>query len=418
MKQLNWYQIFGQTHTIPDGRTVTPTDDIQIWLNCANIWDKTYTTLAEVLADTATLSALMASDNAVDYLVRSTSWTASKAIVPTMTSNTTPSGEAFASSVYNNRSDLQPWKVFDGDNSSQWASGNGDTVGAYIGYINSSAVILTQVYTKQYSISSANYMKKFKVQGYNDGELVFESDEKTISSTEGTYTFTNNTACTSYRVVCTEATSGSTNVQLQTVQFYSPEGICDNATAMTYIGQNNYCANTLLADATWCNAICNSEYFESVLNVSVPTMTSNTTPEGECIASGVSAGAIWKAFRNTYTTSDDGNYWQSEVNSSHVWIGYVFESPVTIKSYLQRRTYAAANTRDIYTVHIQSSNDGISWNNISDLITVNNSSANAKTSANFASNITPCRYYRIYEESGVTAGKLLTQVQFYGRKDV
>ena len=49
MKQLNWYQIFGQTHTIPDGSTVTPTDDVQILLNCANIWDKAYTTIADLL---------------------------------------------------------------------------------------------------------------------------------------------------------------------------------------------------------------------------------------------------------------------------------------------------------------------------------------------------------------------------------
>lgn len=256
---------------IPDGSTVLPTDDVQILLNCADIWDKAYTTIAQLLADTTSLMTVISDNNAIDYLVRSTT---------------------FASSV---------------------------------------------------------------------------------------------TA---------------------------------DSSAMTYIGLNNYASNTLLADSTWCNAICNSTYFESVLNVKVPTMTSNTTPEGECIASGVSAGAIWKAFRNTYTTSDDGNYWQSEANNSHVWIGYVFENPVTIKTYLQRRTYATAHTRDIYTVHVQSSSDGITWNDISDLINVDNSSANAKTSANFASNTMPCRFYRIYEESGVTAGKILTQVQFYGRKDV
>lgn len=60
--------------TIPDGSTVTPTDDIQTWLNCANIWDKAYTTIGEVLTDTTVLLALINDSNAVDYMVRSTTW--------------------------------------------------------------------------------------------------------------------------------------------------------------------------------------------------------------------------------------------------------------------------------------------------------------------------------------------------------
>ena len=61
--------------TIPVGSTVLPTDDIQIWLNCAGIYDKTsYTTLEDVLADHDTLATLISNNNAVDYMVRSTTW--------------------------------------------------------------------------------------------------------------------------------------------------------------------------------------------------------------------------------------------------------------------------------------------------------------------------------------------------------
>ena len=63
-----------ELHSTPEGSTVLPTDDIQTWLACAGITDKSYTTLAEVLADSTTLLALMSNDNAVDYLVRSTTW--------------------------------------------------------------------------------------------------------------------------------------------------------------------------------------------------------------------------------------------------------------------------------------------------------------------------------------------------------
>ena len=118
---------------IPDGATFTPTDDVQTWLHCANIWDKSYTTISEVVADTTTLNTLIANENANDYLVRSTTWA---------------------------------------------------------------------------------------------------SD------------------------------------------------VCSNESAMTYIGLNDYCADKLLADSTWLNAISNSAYFEKVLNALVLPMTSNTTPSG------------------------------------------------------------------------------------------------------------------------------------------
>lgn len=58
----------------PNGKNVTPVNDIQIWLNCANIWDLSYTTIDEVLADTTTFNILVSDDNASDYLVRSTSF--------------------------------------------------------------------------------------------------------------------------------------------------------------------------------------------------------------------------------------------------------------------------------------------------------------------------------------------------------
>ena len=59
--------------TVPDGKTVTPTDDISIWLACGGR-SETYTTLSQVLSDVACLSSLINDNNAVDYLVRSTTW--------------------------------------------------------------------------------------------------------------------------------------------------------------------------------------------------------------------------------------------------------------------------------------------------------------------------------------------------------
>lgn len=171
MKQLNWYQIFGNTHTIPEGSTVTPTDDVQILLHCANIWDKSYTTIGEVIADDDTLFLTLIDNNAIDYLVRSTTFASSivadesamqyigasdyasdtllsdstwltaidgsaykdyviNASVPKMTSNTTPSGEVIATDYV---SSYLPYKAFDGDNSTRWNSASGSG-GKMIGY--------------------------------------------------------------------------------------------------------------------------------------------------------------------------------------------------------------------------------------------------------------------------------------------
>ena len=58
---------------IPNGSTVTPTDDISIWLKCAELTE-TYTTLNEVLADDDVMEKLFRSENASDYLVRSITW--------------------------------------------------------------------------------------------------------------------------------------------------------------------------------------------------------------------------------------------------------------------------------------------------------------------------------------------------------
>lgn len=162
---------------IPDGATVTPTDDIQTWLHCGDIWDKNYTTIAQVLADASALQNLIASNNAADYMERSTSWASS---------------------------------------------------------------------------------------------------------------------------------------------------VCANSTAMTYIGNNDYCADKLLSNSTWRTSICNSTYFESVLNVKIPTMTSNTTPSGNCLYSTQNTGNggyAWKAFDN-----NDDTVWNSlnESSPNYSYVGYNF----------------------------------------------------------------------------------------------
>lgn len=252
---------------VPDGSTVTPTDDIQILLNCADIWDKAYTTVSQLLADTTSLLAVISDNNAVDYLVRSTT---------------------FASSV------------------------------------------------------------------------------------------------------------------------------CANSTAMTYIGADNYCADTLLSDSTWRTAICNSTYFESVLNVKVPTMTSNTTPSGVASASSQydSSQAVWKAFDNVANTE-----WMTSKNSVPAWIAYEFTSEVKIiKIVITNRVNGTASyIHSPKTFTIDGTDDGVTWDSVG-AFTNNNNSSGHVTVCN-ANKIANHKKWRVdVTAANGTEGMVgVSSLQFYGR---
>lgn len=251
---------------IPDGSTVTPTDDIQTWLHCADIWDKSYTTMSDVLADLITIQALISSTNAVDYMVRSTSW---------------------------------------------------------------------------------------------------------ISS------------------------------------------ITANFGAMLYVGLNDYCADTLLADTTWRGAICSSTFFENVLNVKIPTMTSSIAPSGAVTGSSPYVGFdIWGCVSGRSGTQGatlfggGTKYWQ-----------YEFDSPVAccLFTVSELGNSAQINTSSMFSsAKIQGSNDGSTF---TDIYSISQTPASgAKYDYNFA-NATKYKYYRLEDITGnyssyVELGKLLN---FYGR---
>lgn len=269
----------GQSETvsislIPDGATITPTDDIQTWLKCADIWDKNYTSISQVLADSTTLSALIADSNAVDYMVRSTTWS--------------------------------------------------------------------------------------------------------------TY-------------------------------------VCSNSTAMSLIGLDDYCSNTLLEDSTWFTAICNSTYFESVLNVKVPTMTSNTTPNGEAKQASTSAGTnypAWLVFDGNNSTYNaiacPSTTWS---NSNSVWVQYYFGFGFKINklllSYLDRNSTSTVRTT-INKIKVVGSNDESSWVNIASIdITSTDNSYVIPNNVDY-------KYIRVYASDGSTTslGNLsvcIKTLQFYGR---
>ena len=236
-----------------DGSTVTPTGVIATWLECADL-HQSYTTLNEVLADTPVLEALMNSTNAVDYLVRSTTW---------------------ASSIV--------------------------------------------------------------------------ADEM----------------------------------------------------AMAYIGANNYCAEILLADSTWRTAICGSTYFESVLNVKVPTLSSNTNV--------LYSGYTTQYDRQPYYVFDnnDTTLWAVDSTSTPQYIGYEFASDVNVCLVKMLRATGAE-----IKATLQCSSDGSNWINCESVTYSDGSSVHELASNNTNKN----SKWRLYLEAS-SSNFAHKMVQFYGRSD-
>lgn len=193
--------------------------------------------------------------------------------------------------------------------------------------------------------------------------------------------------------------------------------ITGNQSAMSYIGLNNYCANTLLADSTWFNSICNSTYFESVLNVKVPTMTSDTTPSGEASASStVTSSNPYYGFDNNSSTR-----WSSNINTTIVgqYLRYEFDRPVCIKMAKGQYFGSTGGNNITLTLAFQGSNNGTDWTNIKSGITIVHNTTQTTDFEAIENNNTLYSQYQIIG-TAQTSGVRLTfnELQFYGREDV
>lgn len=208
---------------LPDGATVLPINDIQIWLHCANIWDKAYTSISEVLSDASTLQTLISDNNAADYMARSTTWASDVAAdssamtyiglndycsnkllsnsiwlnaicsstyfenvlnskVPTMTSATAPSGAVSQSGIFENQSNYAGWKAFDGSNSTRWLAARSSSTSPtnYIQYMFVDPIMVKKIhldFTTTWGATS--HITSIKLQGSNDGSTFEDLQEFT-----------------------------------------------------------------------------------------------------------------------------------------------------------------------------------------------------------------------------------------------
>ncbi len=142
---------------------------------------------------------------------------------------------------------------------------------------------------------------------------------------------------------------------------------CANEDFMTYLGlKDDALVYQFLNDETWLNAICNSQYFESILTKSVPVMTSDTSPQGRAFATDTySTNNPYKAF-----DKDTGTRWLSNTtvaNSVDLGIGYIFVEPIICKLFKFTISSNAPISEIQYT--IQGSNDGSNWTDLTEKFT-------------------------------------------------
>ena len=402
--------VTAQLQMLPDGSTVTPTDDIQIWLNCAGIYDKNYTTLSEVLADTTTFDALLRDSNACNYMARSTTWAVAEGLVPEMTSATTPSGTVISSGDYSVT--YAAWKAFDRNDSTNWASTSPAVANTtYVGYKFTSAVKIQCLKIKQ---NATNYFKKYKVQGSNDG---FSSDVHDLTDTI-TETSAGNTSVilipytanySDYRLLCVEPSVANDNVAIYTIQFYTDADITTDADAMTRIGKYDYCADKLSSNSTWAQAIGNSAYMESVWNVCVPKMTSNTAPSGVASASYVeNTRYAYHAFDGSTSTA-----WSSYGGSLPAYVQYTFTSAVKVyKATIMSNNQSTFYLKD-FTIY--GSNDSGSTKNTLETVS-GHSSTGGSDSYTFTNNNSYTTYGVNVTASNKDNCGFIQELQFYGRK--
>ena len=319
-------QLVTSSSQTPEGATVEPTDDIQTWLACANITDKSYTTLEEVLADRATFETLIADSNACDYMARSTTWASNEGLVPILSSAIGSNGQAIEGG--HQSSGYDGWKVFDGNSTTSWRA---QSSVAWVGYAFNEATVVKKV--KIVSSSSSPTTQTIKLQYSTDNGSTWQDASDSVSiaqNTTGYIVATNSPSCTHHRFIITSATGGDYYGYIVDAQFYAKETcVCDDQDAMALIGKYDYCSNALLSNATWAEAIANSDYWDSVLQPLVPVMTSNTTPSGVASAISVYQSSAtyqaWKAFDD-----DSLTVWHS-TDTANPWIKYEFPEAIDAK---------------------------------------------------------------------------------------
>lgn len=309
-------------------------------------------------------SAMLGSDN-WEYIL--------KDHVPVMTSNTAPYGECFSTA-----NESSCYKIFDNSDATYFMESSQSVSGRYVGYKFANPICIKKVsflHVNTDPSGSATNINTMKLQISNDGTNWIDVDNGKTFQNDNVFAlksvdFDNDVYALYARIYKTNSQS---NVQygFYTLQFYGRS-----------------------------------------LNVSVPTMTSNTAPYGEVIYHEKTANSAYYAFL-------EGDYWQTS-GVTDGWVGYNFNKSVVIK--MIEYNPLASNDKSGVTVYdsnikVQYSDNGIDWK---DIDTIPLAKADAyKTLLYALANETSGKYIRIlFTNRNKTWSSIpyctMNHLQFYG----
>lgn len=138
-------------------------------------------------------------------------------LIPLMTSNTTPAGEAFGSSIYNAEFDY--FNAFN-ENSNGWVSKTGNT-GEYIVYDFAKQVFPRQIGIKYNEITSGT-TRHVKIQASNDNDIYIDiSEDLGVKGTNILFQLTSNQKYRYIKMI--ENANNGTNGKGYKVQIYGTD---------------------------------------------------------------------------------------------------------------------------------------------------------------------------------------------------
>ena len=299
-----------------------------------------------------------------------------KGLVPVMTSNTAPYGEAFTSTFTTN---YEGYKAFDNNVETNWGSTHEGRANAYIGYKFNTPTNVTEAWiiAQHSDMKDACRLKEFVIEASNDGTnytpIYSDTYATTSSNTIGnTYTFDNPNYYLYYRV--------------------------------RQVGDNY--------SAAYSTAIRTIQFYGRQLEALIPPMTSNTTPIGEASASD-SGDSTWKVF-----DGDNSTYWISTKHTGNQWVQYAFDKP-TVANALKLSSNTANNAPSFVKLFdLLGSNDGDSFDVI---YSGENTTYGLGTVIYHTFNNTKAyKYYRLVSKgnfASVTAYDQIGELQLYGTPD-
>lgn len=248
-----------------------------------------------------------------------------KGNVPVMTANDAPYGTVISTTA--TAFSYPAYRAFDGNSVTYWQLDSASS--PFIGYKFVNPVIIKRFairfWPTQYEILTG------KIQGSNDNST-WKDISTTITFEQGTaakqiFDINNNEPFLYYRLQALSLVKST--VIVNELQFYGRE-----------------------------------------LKVSVPVMTSNTTPYGEVYVSG-SFNSGWSNGYQVFTDNTSG--WIPPAESVNDYLYYKFTTPIKLASVLTKFTLV---NKSSVSFNIEASNNGNAWDVILSNISVNNSSYN------------------------------------------